>query len=117
MARTRYIPDRGDFVWLDLDPQTGHEQAGHRPALVLSPRAFNGMSGLCVICPATTKPKGYPFEVPNPAAPNPKTVVLSEHVRCVDWRARKVQYIDRVPDEVLLKVVDRVEALIIRPGG
>jgi mRNA interferase MazF len=117
MGRAGYIPDRGDFVWLDLDPRTGYEQAGHRPAIVLSPRAFNGMSGLCVICPATSKPKGYAFEVPNPAAPDPNTVVVSEQVRCVDWRARKIQFINRVPNEVLLDVVDRIEALIVRPDG
>lgn len=100
MARAGYVPERGDFVWLNLDPRTGHEQAGHRPALVLSPQAFNRKSGLCVICPATSRPKGYPFEVPFPGANDPKTVVLVEHIRCVDWRARKATFIQQVPEAV-----------------
>ncbi len=75
------------------------------------------MSGLCVVCPATSKAKGYAFEVPNPAAPDPKTVVLAEHIRCIDWRARKAQFINRVPDEVLFQVLARIEALIIHPGN
>jgi mRNA interferase MazF len=117
MAKAGYVPDRGDFVWLDLDPRRGHEQAGHRPALVLSPLAFNGKSGLCVICPATSKPKGYPFEVPNPDADSPKAVILAEHMRCVDWRARRIRFIRQVAQEVLDQVVAKIDALIINPEG
>lgn len=116
MARTGYVPERGDFVWLNLHPRTGHEQSGFRPALVLSPASFNRKSGLCVICPATSKPKGYPFEVPFPGAEDPNTVILSEHVRCIDWRARKVRFLKQVPRLVLDEVVALVEALIINPN-
>jgi mRNA interferase MazF len=116
MARAKYVPDRGDFVWLNLNPRTGHEQSGYRPALVLTPTTFNGKSGLCVVCPATSKPKGYPFEVPHPGADDPNTVILSEHVRCVDWRARGARFLHRVPQDVLDEVVARLDALIINPG-
>lgn len=115
MVRAGYVPDRGDFVWLDLNPPKGHEQAGRRPALVLSPRAYNRKSGLCVICPATTKAKGYDFEVPHPGADDPRTVVLADHVRCVDWRARNVRFIHHVSPEVLEEVVARLDALVINP--
>lgn len=115
MARAGYVPDRGDFVWLNLDPRTGHEQAGHRPVLVLSPASFNRRSGLCIVCPATSRPKGYAFEVPHPDADDPNTVILSEHVRCVDWRTRGVRLIHRVPMEVLEEVVAKLDALIINP--
>ena len=84
MARANYIPERGDFVWIDLDPQLGHEQAGHRPAIVLSTLLYNRKTGLCVICPATSKRKGYYWEVQNPDAHDPATVILVDQVRCVD---------------------------------
>src|SRR5437588_3352827 len=113
MARSNYVPARGDFVWLNFDPRTGHEQSGLRPALVLSPVEFNRRTGLCVVCPATSRPKGYPFEVPNPDAPDPNTVILTEQVRCVDWRTRGVRFIHRVADHVLQETVARLDALII----
>lgn len=84
-----YVPERGDIVWLSFDPQAGHEQAGHRPALVLSPKAYNAKSGLMLCCPLTTKIKGYPFEV-SINGPSP-SVALADQVKSLDWRARNAK--------------------------
>lgn len=81
-----YIPESGDIVWLDFDPQSGHEQAGHRPALVLSPAAYNGRTGLMLCCPLTTQSKGYPFEVSISDAR--RSVALADQIKSLDWRAR-----------------------------
>ena len=81
-----FVPDTGDIVWLDFDPQTGHEQTGHRPAVVLSPAAYNGRIGLMVCCPVTTRIKGYPFEVP--LSGSPPSVALADQVKSLDWRRR-----------------------------
>ncbi len=86
MARGGFVPDTGDIVWLDFDPQTGHEQAGRRPALVLSPAAYNGRIGLAVCCPVTTRIKGYPFEVA--LSGSPPAVVLADQVKSLDWLTR-----------------------------
>ena len=87
MSRT-YVPGRGDIVWLDFNPQAGHEQAGRRPALVLSPSSYNERTGLALFCPVTTAVKGYPFEVHLPQGGNITGVVLSDHIKSLDWRAR-----------------------------
>jgi mRNA interferase MazF len=81
-----FVPDAGDIIWLDFDPQTGHEQAGRRPAVVLSPAAYNGRIGLLVCCPVTTKIKSYPFEVP--LSESPPSVALADQVKSLDWRKR-----------------------------
>jgi mRNA interferase MazF len=83
----RYVPDAGDIVWLEFDPQAGREQAGHRPALVLSPAAYNGKTSLMICCPMTTRIKGYPFEVRIAGAAS--SVALADQVRSLDWRARR----------------------------
>jgi len=107
MAR-RYIPGRGDAVWITLNPQAGHEQAGRRPALVLSPSAYNGKVGLAILCPITTQVKGYPFEVAIPSGSKLTGVVLADQVKNLDWRVRKAEFICKVPrkttDEVLQKL-------------
>ena len=82
-----YVPDAGDIVWLAFDPQSGHEQAGHRPAVVLSPAAYNGRTGLMLSCPTTTRIKGYPFEVA--LAGTPASVALADQIKSLDWRARR----------------------------
>ena len=115
MTQRRYIPDRGDFVWITLNPTAGHEQAGRRPALVLSPKSYNRKTGLCVICPATRQAKGYAFEVEVINPDGTTSVILSDHLRNVDWGARQVQRIHRVTDDVLNAVVARIEALVIEP--
>src|SRR5438093_12343161 len=87
--KSEYIPDRGDAVWITLDPQAGHEQAGRRPALVLSPAAYNGKVGLALLCPITSQVKGYPFEVGMPDGLKVAGVALADQVNSLDWRARK----------------------------
>ncbi|MGB6230193.1 MAG: endoribonuclease MazF [Litorimonas sp.] len=108
-----YIPEAGDVVWLSFDPQSGHEQAGHRPALVLSPASYN-RTGLMLCCPMTTRVKGYPFEVPiAPEGTNdPPNVVLSDQVKSLDWRARRARRKGRVADAELAAVRARAMALI-----
>ena len=83
---TAYVPEAGDIVWLQFSPQSGHEQAGHRPALVLSPRPYNARAGLMLCCPLTTRIKGYPFEVP--IGPGGSSAALSDQIKSLDWRAR-----------------------------
>jgi mRNA interferase MazF len=95
-----WVPDAGDIVWIDLSPTSGHEQAGKRPAMVLSPASYNSKTSLLLACPMTTSVKGYPFEVPMPD----RGVVLADQVKCLDWRARKVQRKGKAPAEVLQRV-------------
>lgn len=87
MTARRYVPERGDVVWLQFDPQAGHEQAGHRPALVVSPKAYNGRVGLALFCPVTSRVKGYPFEVQFPAGGKFEGAVLADQVKSLDWRS------------------------------
>lgn len=105
-------PERGDIVWLEFDPQTGREQAGRRPALVLSPSAYNAPSGLAIVCPITSQQKGYPFEVPIPDGLPVAGVVLADQARSLDWRQRKAKRIMTMTDAVLAEVVAKVTALI-----
>jgi len=107
-----YIPDRGDIVWTDFDPQAGHEQAGSRPALVLSRQVFNDSSGLAVCCPITGRQKGYPFEVPLPSGLEIYGVVLVDQIRSIDWRAREVEFKVKAPGSVVKDVLDRLETLL-----
>jgi len=107
-----YIPERGDAVWITLDPHAGHEQAGRRPALVLSPSAYNGRVGLALFCPITSQVKGYPFEVPLPAGLPVSGVVGADQVKSLDWRARKAARIGAVSDEVLAQVLQRLQTLL-----
>lgn len=110
-----YVPERGDVVWLSFDPQAGHEQAGRRPALVISPKAYNGRVGLALCCPITTKQKGYPFEVAIPPDLEVAGVVLSDQAKSVDWRARRAQRLTRLPQESLREVVAKLATLIHEP--
>ena len=107
-----YVPERGDLVWIDMDPQAGHEQAGRRPALVLSPAAYNRRIGLALVCPATRQVKGYPFEVRIPGDFKVQGVLLCDQVRSVDWRARKADFADRVPAAVLRQALSKFSTLI-----
>ena len=107
-----YVPERGDIVWLQFDPQAGHEQAGRRPALVVSPRAYNRKVGLALFCPVTSRVKGYPFEVPLPNGRMARGAILSDQLKSLDWRARKADRFDRVSDEVVLEVTARILALV-----
>lgn len=109
MAR-RYVPDAGDVVWLNFTPQAGHEQAGHRPALVLSPAAYNAKAGLMVCCPMTTQIKNYPFEVL--IAGSPPAVVLADQVKSLDWRVRRATRRGTIAAEELADVRAKILALI-----
>ena len=104
-------PERGDFVWLDFQPQAGHAQAGRRPALVLSHHSYNSKVGLAVCCPVTSQIKGYPFEVPVSAA-GVTGVVLADQVGNLDWRVRRAEFIAAATDEVLAEVLAKVRAII-----
>lgn len=107
-----YQPDRGDFVFLDFTPHAGTEQAGRRPALVLSPIRFNVATGLMIACPVTNQVKGSAFEVPVPAGLPITGAILSHQVRTVDWLARHADFRGRAPDQVLLEVLARIEAIL-----
>ena len=111
MAR-QYVPDRGDIVWLQFNPQAGHEQAGHRPALVISPRAYNARVGLALFCPVTAQVKGYPFEVILPSGLEAQGAILSDQVKSLDWRERKVKRVCTVPTEILKETVALILALV-----
>ncbi len=106
------MPDRGDAVWLHFDPQTGHEQAGRRPALVLSPASYNGKVGLAILCPITRQEKGYPFEVPVPGECGVSGVVLSDQVKSLDWRARQAELIGPLPRRVTEEVLQKLGVLL-----
>ena len=112
MVSAGYIPDRGDVVWLDFHPQAGREQAGRRPALVLSPAAYNGRALLAVVCPISSKRKHYPFEVPVPRGVAVKGVVLADHVRSVDWAGRNAEFWCGLPPTFLDVVSQRLGKLI-----
>ncbi len=109
MARG-YVPDTGDVVWLAFSPQAGHEQAGHRPALVVSPASYNGKTGMMLCCPMTTRIKGYPFEVVVSA--DPPSAILSDQVKSLDWRVRKAKRKGTVATEALDEVRGKIRALI-----
>jgi mRNA interferase MazF len=107
---TRYVPEAGDIVWLSFTPQAGHEQAGHRPTLVVSPAAYNGKTSLMICCPMTMQIKNYPFEVLVAGAP--PSVVLADQVKSLDWRVRKAKRKGAVSAEELAEVRAKIVALI-----
>ncbi len=115
MTGRNYIPDRGDLIWITLNPVAGHEQAGRRPALVLSPKSYNRKTSLCIICPATRQSKGYAFEVASTGPDGKVSILLADHLRNVDWKARHAEKMYRVEDDVLASVIARLDALIISP--
>ncbi|AEH63650.1 endoribonuclease MazF [Zymomonas mobilis] len=105
-----FIPDSGDIVWLDFDPQAGREQSGHRPAVVLSPASYNAKAGMMICCPTTTKIKGYPFEVL--IAGKKESVVLCDQVRSLDYRARNAKRKGKVSAGELEEIRQRVRLLV-----
>ena len=111
-SKAAYVPERGDVVWIDLDPQAGHEQRERRPALVLSPTPYNGKVGLALLCPITDQVKGYPFEVAVPAGLPVSGVVLSDHVKSLDWKARQCARLCAVPGEVVDQVLRKLRTLL-----
>jgi mRNA interferase MazF len=107
-----FVPDAGDLIWLTFDPQAGHEQAGRRPALVLSPKSYNQKSGLALACPVTNQIKSYPFEVPVPGNCGVRGVILADHVKSLDWKQRQAERIGRVPLPTLNEVLARLAPLL-----
>jgi mRNA interferase MazF len=107
-----WVPDRGDVVWITMDPPVGHEQSGRRPALVLSPAAYNGKVGLALLCPLTSKVKGYPFEVQIPEGLPVGGVVLADQAKSLDWRARRAELLCALPQESTSAVLQRLETLV-----
>ena len=107
-----YQPDRGDFIWADFTPQAGHEQAGKRPALVLSPKDFNISTGLAVVCPITSTKVASKFAVPLPRGAQLEGVVLSHQVKTIDWIARKAAFHSRANEDLVWEVLGRIEAIL-----
>jgi len=107
-----YTPQRGDLVWLSFDPQDGHEQAGRRPAFVLSPEPYNRKTGLFLVCPVTSKVKGYPFEVALPDGLAVSGVILADQIKSLDWKARRAEFASSTSDGVVNDVVSLVLPLI-----
>ena len=111
MVESSYIPEKGDLVWLNFTPQSGHEQAGKRPAIVLSASAYNEKTSLMIACPITSIKKGYPFEV-NIKGKKIEGVVLTDQVKNLDWRARKTTFIEKAPGSTLHSVQNKLILLI-----
>lgn len=111
-APAAYIPERGDVVWISYNPQAGHEQAGRRPALVLSPAAYNAKVGLALLCPITSRAKGYPFEVQLPSGIAVTGVVLADQVKSLDWRVRNAEFIGQAPEATVTRTIELVSALL-----
>ena len=112
MAVKTVAPDRGDIIWISLNPQAGHEQAGRRPVVVVSPLAYNQKVGLALCCPITSRQKGYPFEVELPAAAPVAGVILADQVKCLDWRARNAEVAGTVPSETIDETLGKLASLL-----
>jgi len=110
-----YCPDEGDIIWIDFDPQKGHEQRGHRRALVLTPIAYNKRVKLCILCPITSEVKGYPLEMPVPPGGTTDSAVLCDQVKSLSWLERRSQFIERAPAELMAHVRAMVKALLKIP--
>ena len=111
MVSKTYIPERGDIVWLDFNPQLGHEQRGRRPALTLSFKAYNEKIGLALFCPITSKVKGYPFEV-ELELKKIKGSVLSDQIKSLDWRERNIEFIEKIGDKKMEEVIEKIDVII-----
>jgi mRNA interferase MazF len=110
-ARAR-APGRGDLVWINLDPRAGHEERGRRPAIVLSPNSYNRKVGLAILCPITSAVKSYPFEVAMPDGFGISGVVLADHIKSLDWRARRAEVKEKLPSDVTEEVLAKLNALL-----
>lgn len=108
-----YSPERGDLVWLNFNPQSGHEQKGRRPAIVLSPEEYNHKVGLAILCPVTSSIKGYPFEVILPESCCIKGVILTDQVKSLDWSARSLKLIEKLPQSIISEVQRKLELLLL----
>ena len=116
VAASVYVPDRGDVVWLAFTPQAGREQAGRRPAVVLTPARYNDKAGLAICCPITNQVKGYPFDVALPAGLPVSGVILADQVKSLDWRSRRAALVTRLSDDVMEGLLLKLGALLQIPG-
>jgi len=116
LIRVSYVPRRGDIVWIDLIPQSGHEQSGRRPAVVLSPQAYNSKAGLALFCPVTSHAKGYPWEVRIPDGFPISGVVLADQVKSLDWRSRSAEKICSLPILAVTQILSKLAALLDEPS-
>lgn len=107
-----YIPNRGDVVWINMNPQVGHEQSGRRPAVVLSPYSYNAKVGLALFSPVTNQIKGYPFEVIIPEGFKVTGAILSDQVKSLDWKVRNAEFFDRIPESVTLEILTKLATLL-----
>ena len=112
MKKKTYIPDRGEVIWISLNPQAGHEQSGRRPALVVSPATYNGKVGLALLCPITNQVKGYPFEVIIPAGLEVTGAVLSDQIKSLDWKVRRAEFACKLPEAVAQEVLKKLNTLL-----
>ena len=108
----QYVPDRGDLIWVEFQPQSGHEQRGLRPAMVLSPKSYNQKTSLAILCPITNKEKGYPFEVKLTQNVPVAGVILSDQIKSLDWEARNAKFICKLDIDVIDEVLGKIKALI-----
>lgn len=108
----RYVPRRGEVVWLQFDPQAGHEQAGRRPAVIVSPQDYNARTGLALCCPITSRVKGYPFEVTLGEGAEVSGVILADQIKSLDWRARRARKLWTLPQESLQELLAKVRVLV-----
>ncbi|MFZ5947484.1 MAG: endoribonuclease MazF [Stygiobacter sp.] len=106
------VPDRGDIVWLSFTSQSGHEQSGRRPALVISSQEYNGKTNLALFCPITSQVKGYPFEVKIPDSLEINGVILSDQIKSLDWKSRKAEFICKLSKEALTETLNKINALL-----
>lgn len=113
VAQAVYTPSRGDIVYLDFAPTKGHEQRGHRPAFVISPLGYNERSSLALVTPITKQQKGYPFEVLLPLGLKTQGVILADQIKCLDWKARHVRFVEFAPESVIEEVQAKIEPLVL----
>ena len=111
MVKKNYIPERGDIVWLNFDPQSGHEQKGKRPAIVLSPKEYNKKVGLGLFCPITSKIKNYPFEV-TISIKKINGVALSDQIKSFDWKTREIEFIAKATSEKIEEIINKLSVLV-----
>ena len=112
MVARGYVPETGDLIWIDFDPQAGHEQAGRRPGLVLSPSSYNGRIGLAIVCPVTSQMKGYPFEVALSGSGKFRGAVLADQLKSVDWKQRRAERGGKASPAVIHAVKERLQLLL-----
>ena len=112
VSSRRWVPDRGDLIWLSFSPQAGREQSGRRPALVLSPALYNGKTSLAIVCPITSHIKSYPFEVPLAPGGALEGCILSDHLKRVDWQERQAKRVGRVGPDIMAQVLNRIGPLL-----